>query len=86
MKKIVKDGTKNNKNYFPDGKKVRFVCDSCGCEFNVIAPDDDVKYDTLLVKPIGLFVDTSFITITFRTHCPQCNADCIAIEKEQLNE
>lgn len=82
MKKIIKKGIDKNKNYFPDGKKVRFICDSCRCKFDVIAPDDDVKYDVRKLRTCGSFFDVDYITVAFETHCPECNAKCKAIERK----
>lgn len=77
MKKIIKDGIKaKGKNYFPDGKVVRFFCDSCGCQFEVTAPDDDVSCDASMIRTPGLFFSLEFVTIVYATLCPQCGVVC----------
>lgn len=80
MIEVMKHGDKF-KNYFPDGKKIKFTCRSCGCVFKVTAPDEDVKYYVDRQKMPGLFKEFITVTVMYVAHCPECRDQCLCKEE-----
>lgn len=75
MIEVMKHGDKF-KNYFPDGKKIKFICWSCGCVFRVTAPDENVKYHVGREEVTGFFKDSIAVVVTYITDCPECGHPC----------
>lgn len=80
MIEVMKHGDKF-KNYFPDGKKIKFTCMYCGCVFKVTAPDEDVKYYVNRVEMPGFFRNSIGVTAVYISHCPECGDQCLYKKK-----
>lgn len=80
MIEVMKHGDKF-KNYFPDGKKIKFTCWSCGCVFKVTAPDENVKYYVNREEVPGLFKKSIAVSTMYFAHCPECGDQCLCKKK-----
>lgn len=76
MIEVMKHGDKF-KNYFPDGKKIKFTCWDCGCVFKVTAPDENVKYHVGREEMPGIFKNYIAVTVTYFARCPECETRCL---------
>ena len=80
MIEIMEHGDKH-KNYFPNGKKLKFICHDCGCVFKVTAPDESVHYYVNRYDAPGFFVDSIDVVVTYVSRCPECKASCLCRKK-----
>lgn len=82
MIEVMKHGDKF-KNYFPDGKKIKFTCLHCGCVFKVTAPDEKIKYDVSRFVAPGCFRNFIVKEIAYIIDCPECESRCGHIERKE---